>query len=192
MGMTLADIATSAEQALPAVREERPDLVLLDLGLPDQDGISLGRAILEEAPGTKVVALTALEDDRAMQEALRSGFAGYLTKSSEPEQFKRALERVADGQVVFQHRLRAAPASDPVGGDAHLLAKQLTAREVEVLQLLAEGASSTEISGQLSVAPTPLRTHLQGVLTKLQVHSRVEAAAFAVRHGLVKMRTTPY
>jgi two-component system nitrate/nitrite response regulator NarL len=127
-----------------------------------------------------------------MQEALRSGFAGYLTKNSEPEQFKRALERVADGQVVFQHRLRAAPGGDPEASGADLLAKQLTAREVEVLQLLAEGASSTEISGQLSVSPNTVRTHVQGILTKLQVHSRLEAAAFAVRHGLVKMRTTPY
>ena len=193
MGMTLVDIATSADQVLPAVREHRPDLVLMDVGLPDQHGIALGRAILSEAPGTKIVVLTALEDEETLQDALRSGFHGYLTKNTEPEKFKRALESVADGQVVFQHRLGRAVAGDAEVSDAQLLARQLTSREVEVLQLLAEGASSKEISEGLSVSPNTVRTHVQGILTKLQVHSRLEAAAFAVRHELVKIPSrAPY
>jgi two-component system nitrate/nitrite response regulator NarL len=194
MGMTLVGIATTAEQALPAVREHRPDLVLMDVGLPDQDGIALGRAILSEVPDTKVVVLTGLEDEQTLRDALRSGFHGYLTKNTEPEKFKRALQSVADGQVVFQHRLgRAIATGEGEASDAELLARQLTSREVEVLQLLAEGASSTEISQSLAVSPNTVRTHVQGILTKLQVHSRLEAAAFAVRHGVVKMRSqAPY
>jgi len=194
MGLTLVGIATSAEQALPIVRKQRPDLVLMDLGLPDQDGIALGRAILYEAPDTKVVVLTALEDEKMLRDALRSGFHGYLTKNTEPETFKRALESVADGQVVFQHRLGRALASgvSPASG-VELLARQLTSREVEVLQLLAEGASSTEIARRLAVSPNTVRTHVQGILTKLQVHSRLEAAAFAVRYGIVKVHApAPY
>lgn len=189
MGMTLVDIATSAGQALPAVREQRPDLVLVDLGLPDQDGIDLGRAILDEAPDTKVVALTALEDEATVQDALRSGFHGYLTKNSEPGRFKRALESVADGQVVFPHRLGRPATGDGDVSEAELLARQLTPREIEVLQLLAEGASSATIADALSVSLNTVRTHVQGILTKLQVHSRLEAAAFAVRHDLVKVRS---
>lgn len=190
LGMTLVDIATSAGEALPAVREMRPDLVLMDVGLPDQDGIALGRAILEEAPDTKVVALTALEDETAVQDALRSGFHGYLTKNSEPEKFRRALESVVDGQVVFPHRLgKRAGGGDGEASEAELLVRQLTPREIDVLQLLAEGASSSEIAEGLSVSPNTVRTHVQGILTKLQVHSRLEAAAFAVRHDLVKMRS---
>jgi len=189
MGMALVDIATSASQGLHAVREQRPDLVLVDVGLPDQDGISLGRAILDEAPDTKVVALTALEDDATMQDALRSGFAGYLTKNSEPAKFRRALESVSDGQVVFQHRVGRAGTSGEGATQAELLARQLTPREIEVLQLLAEGAASREIAERLAVTPNTVRTHVQGILTKLQVHSRLEAAAFAVRHDLVRVRS---
>jgi DNA-binding NarL/FixJ family response regulator len=189
MGMTLVGIATSGEKALNVAREQRPDLVLVDVGLPDQDGIALGRAILEEAPDTKVVALTALEDDATMQDALRSGFHGYLTKNSEPEKFRRALESVSDGQVVFQHRVgRAGVFGENDSTEAELLARQLTPREIEVLQLLAEGAASPVIAERLAVSPNTVRTHVQGILTKLQVHSRLEAAAFAVRHDLVNVR----
>jgi two-component system nitrate/nitrite response regulator NarL len=190
MGMTLVDIATRGDQVLPAVREQRPDLVLMDVGLAEDNGIAIGREILSEAPGTKVVVLTALEDEETLQDALRSGFHGYLTKNSEPEKFRRALESVSDGQVVFQHGLgRAVPAGGGGASDAELLARQLTSREVEVLQLLAEGASSKAIAERLSVSPNTVRTHVQGILTKLQVHSRLEAAAFAVRHKLVKARS---
>ncbi len=190
MGMEPVDVVSNGRDALRAVREERPDLVLVDIGLPDGHGIALGRAILEEAPGTKVVALTALEDEAAVQDALRSGLHGYLTKNTEPAQFRRALESVADGQTVFPHRLgKQAGRSNGHRSHDELLAEQLTAREVEVLQLLTEGASSRDIAEQLTLSPNTVRTHVQGILSKLQVHSRLEAAAFAVRHDLVKLRT---
>jgi two-component system nitrate/nitrite response regulator NarL len=190
MGMTLVAISTNADDAMSAVREHRPELVLMDVGLPGSDGIELGRAILEEAPETKVVALTALEDENAVQDALRSGFHGYLTKNCEPDKFRRALESVSDGQVVFPHYLaKQAGAGDGEATDAELLARQLTPREIEVLQLLAEGAASRDIADRLAVSPNTVRTHVQGILTKLQVHSRLEAAAFAVRHALVTVRS---
>lgn len=190
MGMTLVGIATGAGDAMSAVREHHPELVLMDVGLPDSHGIALGRAILEEAPNTKVVALTALEDEDAVQDALRSGFHGYLTKNCEPDTFRRALDSVADGQVVFPHYLSKQEGSgEGQASDAELLARQLTPREIEVLQLLAEGAASREIADRLAVSPNTVRTHVQGILTKLQVHSRLEAAAFAVRHALVTVRS---
>lgn len=190
MGMTLVAISTNADDAMSAVREHRPDLVLMDVGLPGQDGIELGRVILEEAPDVKVVALTALEDGKAVQDALRSGFHGYLTKNCEPGKFRRALESVADGQVVFPHYLaKQGGTGDGEASDAELLARQLTPREIEVLQLLAEGAASRDIADRLAVSPNTVRTHVQGILTKLQVHSRLEAAAFAVRHALVTVRS---
>jgi two-component system nitrate/nitrite response regulator NarL len=190
MGMTLVGISTNAGEAMSAVREHHPELVLMDVGLAGSDGIQVGRAILEEAPDTKVVALTALEDESAVQDALRSGFHGYLTKNCEPDSFRRALESVADGQVVFPHYLaKQAGAVDGEATDAELLARQLTPREIEVLQLLAEGAASRDIADRLAVSPNTVRTHVQGILTKLQVHSRLEAAAFAVRHALVTVRS---
>jgi two-component system, NarL family, nitrate/nitrite response regulator NarL len=189
-GMTLVGIARNAADGLTEAHAERPDLVLVDIGLPDQDGIELGREILDDLPETKVVALTALEEPQTVREALDAGFHGYLTKNTEPRHFQRALEIVIDGDVVFPDRLSSRTAW-PTAKDAdwQLLAEQLTAREIEVLQLLAEGASSSEIAERLAVSPNTVRTHVQGVLTKLQVHSRLEAAAFAVRHDLVKLRT---
>jgi two-component system, NarL family, nitrate/nitrite response regulator NarL len=190
MGMTVVGIVTRAKEALGAAREHRPDLVLVDIGLPDQSGIALGKEILEELPDMKVVALTAREDAQAVREALRMGFHGYLTKRIEPEQFRRSLESVLAGQAVFPHGLARRAAQTSIdGSDGELLAKQLTAREIEVLQLLAEGASSREIADRLSVSPNTVRTHVQGILSKLQVHSRLGAAAYAVRHDLVKIRS---
>jgi two-component system nitrate/nitrite response regulator NarL len=146
----------------------------------------LGEKILEERPGTKVVALTALEDERTVKEALRMGFHGYVSKNTEGRQFRRVLESVFEGQMVFPERqARSVDRGNGGGSHAELLAKQLTPREVQVLELLAEGASSAEIARRLTVSPNTVRTHVQGILSKLQVHSRLEAAAFAVRHGVV-------
>jgi DNA-binding NarL/FixJ family response regulator len=184
--MSVLGIYTTAAGGSAGVREHRPDLVLLDLGLPDGSGLELGKDILEESPETKVVALTALEDERSVQDALKAGFHGYLTKQTEAERFKHALRSIVDGQIVFPQRQKGRSRERT---DDELMAEQLTTREVEVLQLLAEGASSGGIADQLRVSPNTVRTHVQGILSKLQLHSRLEAAAFAVRCGLVKPRT---
>jgi DNA-binding NarL/FixJ family response regulator len=185
MGLSVLGVYTTADSGLAGAREHRPDMVLLDLGLPDRSGLELGREIREELPDTKVVAVTALEDDKSVQDALKAGFHGYLTKQTEAESFRNALRSIQDGQTVFPHKqvVRNRERSDD-----ELMAEQLTGREVEVLQLLAEGASSGDIAEQLRVSPNTVRTHVQGILSKLQLHSRLEAAAFAVRHGLVKPR----
>jgi DNA-binding NarL/FixJ family response regulator len=187
-GFADVEVVPTGRDARTAVRQRCPDLVLLDIGLPDDHGIALGRDLMAEFPGLKVVALTAREDDRSVQDALRSGFNGYLTKNSEPAQFRRALESITDGQTVFPHRFgRRSDRSNGHRSHDAFLAEQLTPREVEVLQLLAEGAPSQEIARRLGVSPNTVRTHVQGILSKLQVHSRLEAAAFAVRLELVRL-----
>jgi len=184
--MSVLGVYTTADTGLAGAREHRPDMVLLDLGLPDRPGLELGRDILLELPDTKVVALTALEDEKSVHDALKVGFHGYLTKQTEAERFKYGLRSIQHGQTVFPQRqvIRNRERTND-----ELMAEQLTTREVEVLQLLAEGASSGDIAEQLRVSPNTVRTHVQGILSKLQVHSRLEAAAFAVRHDLVKLRT---
>jgi DNA-binding NarL/FixJ family response regulator len=188
-GMDILDIASTVEEGLSAVRRERPDVVLVDLGLPDGDGISLGRTIVGERPETKVIALTALNDPKAVGEALRAGFAGYLTKDTPLTHFVSMIEAAVDGQVVIPQRLAAGAVGARTAEERHasLLAEQLSPRERQVLALLAEGASSEEIAERLSVSPNTVRTHVQSILTKLQVHSRLEAATFAVRFGIVKV-----
>jgi DNA-binding NarL/FixJ family response regulator len=184
--MEVVGICASAASGMAAVREHRPDMVLLDLGLPDRSGLELGRDILEELPETKVVVVTALDDERSVHDAFKAGFHGYLTKQTEAKGFVQALRSVQGGQTVFPAR-KIGRARGRTGDE--LLAEQLTTREIEVLQLLSEGATSGHMAEELSVSPNTVRTHVQGILSKLQVHSRLEAAAFAVRLGLVKPRT---
>ena len=188
LGMRVIEVAHSGDQALSTATREQPDLVLLDLGLPDEDGLSVGKKIIDACPDSKVVAVTALSDSRAVTEAIRLGFAGYVTKDTPVTQFVSSVRAVLNGQVVMPAKLAKAAA----GGrskeeqEAALLATQLTDRERELLTLLVQGLNSKEIAVRLSISPNTVRTHVQSILTKLQVHSRLEAAAFAVRYGLVK------
>jgi two-component system, NarL family, nitrate/nitrite response regulator NarL len=193
MGLEVAAIVTTGGDALDALREHQPDLVLIDVGLPDESGIAVGAKLIAERPETRVVALTALADPELVREALHVGFSGYLTKDTQADLFARAVQGVIDGQIVVPQRLgkdalEPVPvmALEPEESAVGLLARQLTPRELEVLEMLAQGAGGGEIARRLGVSPNTVRTHVQGILSKLQVHSRLEAAAFAVRHQLVK------
>jgi len=188
MGMDVLPVATTGSQGIDMVRRERPDVVLVDIGLPDESGLSVGQKILEEMPETKVVAVTSLIDPRAVADAVRLGFHGYVTKDTPVNQFVSSIRAVLDGNVIMPKHLarHAAGEKSPEEQQAAMLIGQLTDRERQVLQLLAEGMSGVQIAAQLSISPNTVRTHVQSILTKLQVHSRLEAAAFSVRHGLVR------
>jgi DNA-binding NarL/FixJ family response regulator len=187
--MEVLELATSARQAIDTARRERPNLVLLDLGLPDMGGIEAGKKILEDLPEAKLIAVTALNDSRPAREAIRAGFQGYLTKDTPLAQFVGAIRTIIDGQVVMPRALApgAAGAQSPEERAAALLVAQLTPREREVLGLLAEGVNSKTICARLGVSSNTVRTHVQNILTKLQVHSRLEAATFGVRLGVVRL-----
>jgi two-component system nitrate/nitrite response regulator NarL len=165
----------------------RPDLVLLDLALPDANGVDVGRQILEHLPDAKVIAVTALQDPGVVGDAMRAGFHGFVTKDTSLADLLPNLRAVLSGQVVLPHRLAATSVGrhSPEQTTAALLAAQLTARERDVLALLVDGIAGAQIARRLSISPNTVRTHVQSILTKLQVHSRLEAAAFAVRHKVV-------
>jgi two-component system, NarL family, nitrate/nitrite response regulator NarL len=181
-GMDVLDIATDGAQALALVARDEPDIVLMDIGLPDRSGLAVGRDIIDDHPNVKVIALTALDEPKAIDEALRVGFHGYVTKDTPVSRFHQSIESAMNGQVVTPH-IRRRP--EPNGGS--LLARQLTPRERQVLELIVTGKSSRAIARQLGISPNTFRTHVQAVLTKLQVHTRLEAATFAVQHGLVSL-----
>jgi two-component system nitrate/nitrite response regulator NarL len=188
LGMYVVDVVHTGGEGVARATKEQPDMVLLDLGLPDEDGLSVGKKIIDACPNAKVVAVPALPDSRAVTEAIRLGFQGYVTKDTPVTQFVSSVRAVLNGQVVMPAKLAKAA----TGGrskeeqEAELLATQLTDRERELLLLLVQGLNSKEIAVRLSISPNTVRTHVQSILTKLQVHSRLEAAAFAVRYGLVK------
>lgn len=157
--------------------------------MPDQSGLIVGATIRERYPDVRVVALTALNDARAVQEALRAGFSGYLTKDTAVPQLVSAIQAARDGQIVMPPQLarRAAGAISTEEVEAGLLAQQLTRREREILTMLVRGLSGEEIAAGLHISPNTVRSHVQNILSKLGVHSRLEAAAFAVRHDLVSV-----
>jgi len=184
--MNVVGMVSTGEEAIVAVETFRPKVVLMDLALPGQSGLAAGRAILERWPEIKIVALTALSDQATLEEALRVGFVGYLTKDVSIAKLANSIRAVADGHVLLPHKLwsRRSPSYED---DAALLASQLSPREREVLALLVEGASGETLAKELGISRNTVRTHVQNILTKLQVHSRLEAATFAVRHRVVPL-----
>jgi DNA-binding NarL/FixJ family response regulator len=186
-GVIVAGVSETAEDAVTSVLRKRPDLVLMDVALPDQSGLLAGRRILQNWPEAKILALTALEEPRVAEEALRIGFRGYLTKRTPVAQFVSSVRAVLDGQRIMPHRLGSASRQAAEHEDAGLLAAHLTPREREVLALLARGANGREIAAALAISRNTVRTHVQSILTKLQVHSRLEASTFAVRHRLTAL-----
>jgi DNA-binding NarL/FixJ family response regulator len=192
-GMVVLGIATTGREALVAARAERPDVVLMDFGLPDESGLSVGRRIIEELPGTKVIGLTALAGDRAAREAGMAGFHGCLTKDANIARLTDAIRQVVGGVSVFPKLAlpRAGFGRTWEFNATGLLVEQLTSREREILGILASGATTEQIAATLVISQHTVRTHVQAILQKLVVHSRLEAVAFAVRHGLVAVPAGP-
>ena len=187
LGASVVAVATTGRAGVDTARDVRPDLVLVDIGLPDRSGLSVATEILGMFPEIDVVALTGLEDESLAREASRIGLKGYLSKDVSLEQFRSSLHAVLSGgrvrllPGVAQARGRSERGPKNV---AKMLASHLTSREREVLALLVRGQSGADIARELSISKNTVRTHIQSILTKLQVHSRLEAVAFATRHGI--------
>jgi DNA-binding NarL/FixJ family response regulator len=187
--MEVLGVARSGREALELARRDPPDVVMLDLGLPDMAGIEIGRRLLEESPDLTILALTGRRDTQAVTEAMAAGFAGYLTKDTPLPSFAPRIRSALRGETVVPPRLdtRRAVTRTPEDESAALLAGQLTPREREVLSLLVEGSDNAEIARRLMVSANTVRTHVQSILTKLGVRNRLQAAAFAVRHQVVEV-----
>jgi two-component system nitrate/nitrite response regulator NarL len=192
MGWEVVGVVRRGDDAIETARRERPDVVMLDLGLPDMGGIAVATRIMADLPEAKVVALTGRNDPNAVREAKAAGFDGFLTKDIPLPRFPEALVAALRGEVVVFNRpvVESRPVT-PVDRDAELLASQLTPREREVLALLVEGRDNTHIARDLSVSANTVRTHVQSILTKLGVRSRLQAAAFAVRHRVILVAEQP-
>ncbi|TLP62453.1 response regulator [Microbispora triticiradicis] len=169
--------ATGAEAVEQAARHE-PDVVVMDVSMPGMDGIEATRHILRERPETGVVVLTMSEEDGTIFEALRAGARGYLLKGAEPEEVVRAITTVAGGGVVFgavlAGRITDFLAPRPQSGAATAF-PGLTAREHEVLDLVAAGLSNGEIAARLFLSQKTVRNHVHAVLGKIQAADRAEA-----------------
>ncbi len=179
-------IATGTDSAREFITTHRPTLTLVDLSLPADGGFELGQHALATHPEAIVIGTTPRADPARVRESRAVGFSGCLSKDIPLSRFTSQIRAAIGGEPVEQPRGNV----DLVRGSHYapprdLLAAQLTARELEVLALLVEGAGSGQIARTLDISWNTVRTHAQSILTKLQVHSRLEAAAVAVRQGLV-------
>ncbi|MEA2256414.1 MAG: two-component system, NarL family, response regulator LiaR [Solirubrobacteraceae bacterium] len=183
----VADVGDGVE-ALEAVREHRPDVVLMDLVMPRMDGVEAIRRIAADRPTTRVIALTSFLDDDKVLPAVRAGAAGYLLKDVGPQDLVRAIRTVYGGEALL-HPAVAARLMEEVASAAprRVEADDLTAREREVLCLIARGLSNKRIARELQISEATVKIHVSSVLRKLDVTDRTQAALHAVREGLVEL-----
>ncbi|MGQ0841664.1 response regulator [Actinokineospora sp.] len=184
-GFTVRAVAGTVADCLDALRTLQPDLCLLDRHLADGDGVAALAALAGASAHTKIVMLTADDDPAAVATALGSGAVGYLHKTGNVRALAHAMRRALDGEVVVDVPAPRRQSRSPEVVNARRLAAHLTPRERECLALLVEGASTELMRRKLGISTTTVRTHVQALLTKLGVHSRLEAASFAVRHRLL-------
>jgi DNA-binding NarL/FixJ family response regulator len=185
-GVEVVGAAADGLAALELVAEHHPDVVLVDLRMPRCDGVETTERIRAEHPGTEVVVLTTYADDESLLAALRAGARGFLTKDADAEAIARALRSAAAGQSTvdgeLQRRLvEAATRSTPRRVKE---IEGLTAREIEVLRLIAAGLSNTEIARTLVVSEATVKTHVNHLFTKARLRDRAQAVAFAYRTGI--------
>ena len=179
--------AGSVADAVPLIKELDPDVVLLDVHLPDGSGDAIINAVAADRPGVRFLALSVSDAAEDVIAVIRAGARGYVTKTISGPELAAAIERVATGDAVFSPRLAGfvldAFRPGEVAGDAEL--DELTAREREVLQLIARGYMYKEIAARLHLSVKTVESHVSNVLRKLQLSSRHELARWATQHRLV-------
>ena len=183
--------AADGEQAIAAVRRFSPDVVLMDIRMPNVDGLEATRRIVAEGLATRVLILTTFDIDEYVYEGLRAGASGFLLKDASPEQLIAAIHVLDEGEAVLApsvtRRVVESFARLPARHEHRANAlDRLTARERDVLRLLARGRSNSEIAHELVVSHATAKTHVRNVLAKLGLRDRVHAVVFASESGLVQ------
>jgi DNA-binding NarL/FixJ family response regulator len=189
--------AENGDEALTKARELMPDVILMDISMPVCDGLAATRRIRAEVPTAKIIMLTVAEQEGSLFEAIKIGAYGYLLKTIEPRPLVETLRGVLRGEApvsritaskILAEFARHAQQAGPATGPRPLL----TAREREVLALVARGYTNKEVAAALGITPSTVKNHLQNILDKLHLENRVQAAAFALREELTPGRPTPF
>jgi NarL family two-component system response regulator LiaR len=181
----VADVA-DGEAALRAAREHEPDVVLMDLVMPGMGGVEAIRGLREARPEARVLVLTSFLDDEKLFPAVRAGAAGYLLKDVEPAELVRAIRTVDDGEALLHPAVAARLMEEFAETERPAAEEALTAREREVLQLIARGLPNKLIARDLEIAEKTVKTHVSSILSKLGLTDRTQAAIYAVRRGMVE------
>jgi two-component system response regulator NreC len=188
--MEIVGEAESASEAINQISLLEPDVVLMDIGLPDMSGIDATREIKQLAPDIAVVALTIHEDEEYFFKMLDAGASGYVPKRAAPEELITAIRVTAQGEVYLYPSLAKLLVSDYLSQSQQPRNRAtldgLTPREFEVLTLLADGASNLEIAEQLNISPKTVARHRENIMGKLNLHSRAELVKYAIRKGIIQ------
>jgi len=189
--MVIIGEAENGEDAIRRTKELEPDVVLMDIEMPGMNGIEAARQIKAQSPRTAVLALTMYEDDQYFFEMLRAGASGYVPKRAAPDELASAIRAVSRGEVFLHPSLAGRLVQD------YLLrrdvesqeppADELTPREQEVLTLIAQGLSNTEIAEQLVISSKTVDRHRENIMRKLNLHNRVDLVKYALRKGLIDL-----
>jgi two-component system, NarL family, response regulator LiaR len=182
-GIEVVGEAASAAEAVSVAATVSPDVVLLDLVMPDGNGIGALRRLLEVAPGVRVLILTSFADDAQIFAAMAAGASGYLLKDIDPQALADAIRDVHAGRPALHPSVAARLMRQ--GSPAHSTHDDLTARERDVLRLMVEGLANKQIAQRLGIGEKTIKTHVSRVLAKLGVADRTQAAVLAIREGLV-------
>jgi len=186
-GMKVVGEATDGKEAVALAIELQPDVILMDMVMPNQDGVSAIKEIMQKMPQARILVLTSFGEEERISEAIRAGALGYLLKDSSPDQLFQAIRNVAEGNLslsqnmalkLMQELQRPPQPKSPESA--------LTERELDVLKGIARGLSNQEIASELSISATTVRTHISNLFNKLDLTNRTQAAIYAVEHGLIE------
>ena len=192
-GLVVTEVVTDGRSAVDKVVVERPDVVLIDVEMPEMDGIATTREIKRLFPDARIVVLTADEDEVTLARAMEAGASGFVSKVRPVSEVADAVRAAFAGRPGFDpaevNRMLAELADlRQEDAAARTRVERLTPRQIEILQRMADGLSSEEMAGELGISRHTLRTHVQNILTKLGVHSKLQALAVAIRFGKVRAR----
>ena len=186
--ITVVAEAGSGEEAVRLAAEHAPDVALMDLIMPGMDGVEATRRLTARSPRTNVVMLTSYHDDEHIFPAIRAGALSYVLKEVGPEELSEAVRKAAAGEAVLHPRVAARVVRELHGArrDEPNAFRELSDRELEVLKLIAEGLSNSEIASRLYVSEKTVKSHVSNILGKLHLADRTQAAVYAWRQGVVR------
>ena len=189
-GVQVSGEAASGNDAVRSVREDAPDVVVMDLNMPGMGGVEATRHIAAIAPLTRVVVLTISDEDADVMDAILAGACGYLLKDSSIDELMAGIRAAWRGESLISpgiaakvlQRVRATSAQPEI---ADTIRSELSEREIEVLKLIANGKDNAVIAAELHISPKTVKNHISNILMKLQIDNRIQAAVYAVRSGIV-------
>lgn len=184
--MEVVGEAENGHEAIKKALELRPDIILMDMVMPEMSGAEATKAIIDEWPEAKIMVVTSFLDDDKVYPALEAGAISYILKTSNAKRIADAIRETLKGQTVLEPEVTTKMMQRMRTGNDPMLHDELTERELEVLLLLAEGKTNQDIADELFIALKTVKTHVSHILSKLEVQDRTQAVIYAFQHGLVE------